>query len=130
MQAFVPCAAALLSLISVYLLSTKLTRPKLKNQPLPLEDLLPRSLRELHDDLLRGSIEMELPVEKEAEISWSLPARWQIALLWERFIKKIKKKKKTNKCLFCPYTYQHPVKANIFLFLASQDALEVMGVTD
>ena len=32
----------------------------------------------------------------------------------ERFIEK--KKKKTDKCLFCPYTYLRTVKTDIFLF--------------
>ena len=37
-----------------------------KKRPIPLEDLQPRSLRDLHDQMVRGSIEMELPVKKGA----------------------------------------------------------------
>ena len=54
-NAFVPCVAALLLLITVFYLSTHaMVPPKLKKRPIPLEDLQPRSLRDLHDQMVRG----------------------------------------------------------------------------
>ena len=75
MQALVPFAAALLLLIWMYLLSTNLTTPKLKKRPLPLEDLQPRSLQDLHNDLVRGSMKMEVPIKKDPETSWNVPTK-------------------------------------------------------
>ena len=93
MQAFVPCAAVLLLLISVYLLSTSLPAPKLNKRPLPLEDLPARSLRDLHDEMVRGSMKMEIPVNKKAETSWSLPTRvhfiWIGSLIRDKYVNNI-----------------------------------------
>ena len=93
MQAFVPCAAGLLLLISVYLLSTSLTTPKLKKRPLPLEDLQQRSLQDLHNDLVRGSMKMEVPIKKDPETSWNVPTRahfiWIGSLIREKYVNNI-----------------------------------------
>ena len=38
------------------------------------------SLTDLHDEMVRGSIKLEIPVKKEPETSWSLPAR--VHFIW------------------------------------------------
>ena len=93
MQTSVPCVAALVLLSFIFLLSRNLRPPKLKRRPLPVEDLQPRSLRGLHDDLVRGSIKMELPVDKETETSWRLPTRvhftWVGSLIRKKYVDNI-----------------------------------------
>ena len=93
MQTPVSCVAALVLLSSVFLLSRNLRSPKPKGRPVPVEDLQPMSLRGLHDDLVRGSIEMELPTNKERETSWSLPTRvhfiWVGSLIRDKYVDNI-----------------------------------------
>ena len=93
MQTPVSCVAALVLLSSVFLLSRNLRSPKPKGRPVPVEDLQPRSLRGLHDDLMRGSIEMQLPTNKERETSWSLPTRvhfiWVGSLIRDKYVDNI-----------------------------------------
>ena len=94
MQTSVSCVAALVLLMSfIFLLSRNLRSPKVKRRPLPVEDLQPRSLRGLHDDLVRGSIKMELPVDKKTETSWRLPTRvhftWVGSLISKKYVDNI-----------------------------------------
>ena len=99
MKAFYYCVAALLLLISGYLLATSLyvTTPKLEKRPQPLEDLQPRSLRELHNELVKGSMEMDSleTIKKEPETSWSLPTIahfiWLGSMIKEKYVENINK---------------------------------------
>ena len=115
-NAFVPCVAALFLLITVYHLSTHaMVPPKLKKRPIPLEDLQPRSLRDLHDQMVRGSIEMELPVKKEPETSWSLPNR--VHFIWIGSV--IKDKYVNNINNFCNHNPEYQVSIHFNSFMNS-----------
>ena len=103
MRAFVPFAsAASLLLISVYLLSTILVMPKQSELPLPLEILPSSSLTNLHDEMVKGSIELEVsPIKKEPENSWSLPPK--VHFIWigpnvikDKYVKNINNFSKHN----------------------------------
>ena len=101
MRAFVPCTALSLLLISIYLLSTHVT-PKLTKPPIPLANLPSSSLKDLHNEMVRGSIKLELPVKKEPETSWSLPARVHFIWIGPKVIKDKYVKNINNFCKHNP----------------------------
>ena len=107
-------------LISVYLLSTHVT-PKITKPPLPLEKVPSASLRDLHDDLVRGSMSLDLPVtNKEPETSWSLPARAHFIWIGPRVIRDKYIKNINN---FCEYNPDYEVWKSERFTLVAGDTL-------
>ena len=121
MRAFVPFAAAsLLLLASTYILSTHVT-PKLTEPPSPLEILPSSTLTELHDEMVRGSIKLELPsIKKELEISWSLPPRVHFIWIGPEVIKDKYVKNINN---FCEHNPDYEVWKSERLILVAGDTL-------
>ena len=97
MTAFFPCVVLLLISGYYILIALNVTTPKLEKRPQPLEDLQPRSLRELHNELVKGSMEMDSleTIKKEPETSWSLPTIahfiWLGSMIKEKYVENINK---------------------------------------
>ena len=113
MRACLPYAAASLLLTSVYLLSTQVAPQPIE----PLENLPSSSLTDLHDEMVKGSMKLELPpIKKEPEISWSLPARVHFIWIGPKVIKDKYVKNINN---FCEHNPDYEVwKSERFILVA------------
>ena len=95
--------------------------PKLTEPPLPLATLPSSSLTDLHDEMVKGSIELELPpIKKVQETSWSLPARVHFIWIGPNVIKD---KYVTNINNFCEHNPDYEVWKSERLILVAGDTL-------
>ena len=119
MRALLPFAAASLLLTSLYLLSTCVT-PKLTEPPFPPANLPSSSLTDLHDEMLEGSIELELQITKQPETSWRIPARVHFIWIGPKLIKDKYVKNINN---FCEHNPDYEVWKSERFTLVAGDTL-------
>ena len=119
MRALLPFAAASLLLTSLYLLSTCVT-PKLTEPPFPPANLPSSSLTDLHDEMLKGSIKLELQITKQPETSWRIPARVHFIWIGPKLIKDKYVKNNNN---FCEHNPDYEVWKSERFTLVAGDTL-------